>query len=141
MKIIAHVNRRTVYILLSILTIAFFCLMYSHLFSGTFRNGLYYNLFGEWTPYIGYILLIVGGQYFASMLWFDQAYLTSDGTDLIEFRGSKIKLCEILNVNLTRKLFWIQNITIYGKNRTINIRSHMIQEDSVAIVEIIKKLL
>ena len=140
MKIIAHVNRRTVYILLSILTIAFFGLMYSHLFSGTFRNGLYYNLFGEWTPYIGYILLIVGGQYFASMPWSDQAYLTSDGTDLIEFRGSKIKLCEILDVNLTRKGFGIQNITIYGKNQTINIRSYMIQENSVAIVESIKKL-
>ena len=141
MKIIAHVNCRTVYTILSILTIAFFGIMYSHMFSTTFRNGIYYNLFGEWTPYIGYILLIVGGQYFASMLWSDQAYLTSDGTDLIEFRGSKIKLCEIIDINLTRKGFGIQNITIYGKNRTINIRSHMIQEDSVAIVEVIKKLL
>lgn len=74
------------------------------------------------------------------MPWSDQAYLTSDGTDLIEFRGSKIKLCEILDVNLTRKGFGIQNITIYGKNQTINIRSYMIQENSVAIVESIKKL-
>lgn len=141
MKIIAHVNCRTVYTILSILTIAFFGLMYSHMFSTTFGNGIYYNLFGKWTPYIGYILLIVGGQYFASMLWSDQAYLTSDGTDLIEFRGNKIKLCEISDINLTRKGFWIRNITIYGKNRTINLRSHMMQEDSVAIIEVIKKLL
>ena len=141
MIIVAHVNRRTLYIILTILTISFFGLMYSHLFSATFQSGLYYNLFGEWTPYIGYVLLIVGGQYFASMLWSDQAYLTSDGTDLIEFRGSKIKLCEISDINLTRKGFGIQNITIYGNNRTINLRSHMMQEDSVAIVEVIKKLL
>jgi hypothetical protein len=138
MKIIAHVNRRSVYIGLLALIIVFFSILYSHIFSGSFRNGLYYNVFGEATPYVGYILFILGGYYFASMLWADQAYLTSDGIHLIEFRGSKIKLCEIVDVGVTRKKLGIKNITITGKFHTIDIRSYLIQEDSAAIVNAIK---
>lgn len=85
-------------------------------------------------------MLIVGGYYFASMLWSDQAYLTSDGINLIEFRGAKIKLCEIVDVNVTRKALGIKNITITGKFQTINIISHMTKEDSADIVETINKL-
>ncbi len=139
MKIIAHVNRRSVYLILLVLVILLFILIYSHLLSGTFRNGLYYNIFGEALPYIGYIFFILGGYYFASMLWSNQAYLTSDGIHLIEYRGSKIKLCEIVDVNITRKGPGVKNITISGKFQTINIRSHMIQEDSAVVVKAVKE--
>lgn len=138
MKIIANVNRKTVYIVLGILTILVLGVAYSHIFLDTIRHGLYYRVFGEATPYVIYILFILGSYYFASMLWSDQGYLSSDGNYLFEFKGSKIKLSEIVAVNLTRKSFGIKNITIDGKSETINIRSHFIGEDTKDVINIIK---
>ena len=138
MKIIAHVNRKSVYISLIFLTIVVSSLIYSHLFSLTFRNGLYFNIFGEALPYVGYILYIMSAHYVASMLWSDQSYLVSDSVSLIEFKGSRINLSEIIDVKVTRKELGIKNITILGKYKTINIRSHFVQEDAEYIVKIIK---
>lgn len=138
MKIIANVNRKTVYITLGLLSILVLGVAYSHIFLDTMRHGLYYNVLGEATPYIAYLLFVLGGYYIASMLWSDQGYLSTDGVYLFEFKGSEIKLSEIVDVKLTRKSFGIENITIYGVFQTINIRSHFIAENSEIVIEIIK---
>ena len=138
MMIIAHLNRKAVYIALGSLFIATLSLIYSHIFLDTIRHGLFFNVFGWATPYIAYILSLSGGHYFASMLWSDQSYISSDGIYIFELKGSKIKLSEIVNVTLTRKIFGIKNITIDGKFQTINIRSHFIVEDAEDVIKIIK---
>ena len=67
-----------------------------------------------------------------------QGYLASDGLDFIEFKGSKIAISEVIDVKITSQLIFIKNIRIFGKYKSINIKSHFVQEDAELIVSLIK---